>query len=263
MPQRCPRPSRALAALTVPTAVLLTTVLCPSQAAAQSSSCETLSALALPNTSITLAQTVPAGASTPPGGTVPIAGLPAFCRVAGTIAPTSDSAIGFEVWMPVSGWNGRYAQNGNGGFAGSIPYAQLAGGLLRGFATAGTDDGHTGSGLDGSWALGHPEKIIDFGYRAVHETAVKSAAIVAAYFGNPAARSYFIGCSNGGREGIAETQRYPGDFDGWIIGAPAYNWSGTMAHPARWPSSSGTSRRSRRRRAALCPTRSCNSSAAR
>ena len=226
MPQPRPRPGRALAVLAISTAAFLAAAFAPNQAAAQASSCESLGRVMLPSTTIRVAQSVPAGTFTPPDGSVPIAGLPAFCRVAGTIAPTGDSAIGFEVWLPASGWNGRYLQNGNGGFGGTIPYAGLAGALLRGFATAGTDDGHTGPALDASWALGHPEKIADFGYRAVHETAVKSEAVVATFFGTAAAHSYFVGCSDGGREGMMETQRYPDDFDGWVIGAPAYYWSG-------------------------------------
>jgi len=97
--------------------------------------------------------------------------MPAFCRVDGIAKPTRDSEIKFEVWVPASAWNGKFEQVGNGGFAGTIPLAAMAEPLLRGYATAGTDDGHVG-GTDVSWAIGHPEKMIDFGYRAVHETSV-------------------------------------------------------------------------------------------
>jgi feruloyl esterase len=112
----------------------------PRQAAA-ATACGDLAGLQLQDTTITTAAVVPAGSFTPPGATAAITGLPEFCRVAGVIAPTSDSQIGFEVWLP-TGWNGRYLQSGNGGFAGAIPYAALGKGIARGFATAGTDNGH-------------------------------------------------------------------------------------------------------------------------
>src|SRR5262249_46670941 len=119
--------------------------------------CERLSDLKLANTTITAAQRGAAGSFPPPAGTaVPYKDLPAFCRVAGVIKPTSDSEIKFEVWMPVSGWNGKFQGVGNGGFAGSISYPALAGPLARGYASASTDTGHTGG--DARWALGHPEK---------------------------------------------------------------------------------------------------------
>ena len=108
-------------------------------------SCEGLAKLALKNTSITSAESVAAGSFTPPGGK-PIPNLPAFCRVAGVIKPTSDSHIQFEVWMPSSGWNGKFQGIGNGGFAGAISFGALAGAVARGYATASTDTGHQASG---------------------------------------------------------------------------------------------------------------------
>lgn len=87
--------------------------------------------------------------------------MPAFCRVAGIARPTSDSEIRFELWLPVMGWNGKYEQVGNGGFAGNIPLSSMAAPLLRGYVTAGTDDGHV-NGPDQSWVIGHPEKVKDF-----------------------------------------------------------------------------------------------------
>ena len=149
--------------------------------------------------------------------------LPTFCRVAGVIRPTTDSRIGFEVWLP-DRWNGRYLQVGNGGFAGVIWYENLVQGLNKGFAVANTDSGHTGIGAD--WALGHPEKVIDYGHRADHLTSIAAKAIVGAYYNRPSFHSYFSGCSNGGRESLMEAQRYPDDFDGWLVGAPSNNFTG-------------------------------------
>ncbi len=192
--------------------------------------CASLAQLSLPATTITSAQAVPAGSFTPPKSQ-PIANLPAFCRVTGFIQPSSDSHVEFEVWLPASGWNGKLQGVGNGGFAGSIDYdgAGLSGAVSRGYAAAATDTGHQGSGIDASWALGHPEKIIDFGYRAIHETVVKAKAIVAAFYGNGPTRAYFSSCSNGGRQALMEAQRYPEDYDGIIAGAPANYWTHLMA----------------------------------
>lgn len=126
---------------------------------------------------------------------------------------------------PVSGWNGKFEQVGNGSLAGTIPLFAMAEPLLRGFATAGTDDGHTGAPTDGSWAIGHPEKVIDFGYRAVHETSVQAKAILRGFYGKDPAESYFVGCSDGGREALMEAQRFPADFHGIVAGAPANSWT--------------------------------------
>ena len=182
--------------------------------------CERLADLKLPNTTITAAQPVGAGAFTPPAGSAaPFKELPAFCRVSGVIRPTTDSEIKFEVWMPSSGWNGKFRGVGNGGFAGSISHAALAAPVARGYASASTDTGHTGG--DAAWALGHPEKVTDYGYRAIHEMTEKAKAIIAAFYGDGPKHSYFSSCSNGGRQALMEVQRYPGDYDGVIAGAPA------------------------------------------
>ena len=137
------------------------------------SPCQSLSSLALPNTSITLAHMVQAGAFTLPG-TSPAAPqfgqLPTFCRVTATLAPSSESDIKIEVWLPAADWNGKFEAVGNGGWAGTISYDWLAAALQEGYATASTDTGHVGG--NASFAIGHPEKIIDFAYRAVHEMAV-------------------------------------------------------------------------------------------
>lgn len=204
-------------------------------APAPAATCEDLASLKLPDTTITLAQSVAAGAFTPPPDPFgfpifPFKNVPAFCRVTGVIKPTSDSNIQFEVWMPSSGWNGKLQGIGNGGFAGTIPYNSLALPLARGYAVATTDTGHVGG--DASWALGHPEKVVDFGYRAIHETAIKAKAILRAFYGDGPQRSYFSSCSNGGRQALMEAQRYPADYDGIIAGAPANFWTHLLSAAA-------------------------------
>lgn len=187
---------------------------------ASAQTCEKLSELKLANTTVTAAQPVAAGAfSLGTGPTALFKELPAFCRVTGVVKPTSDSDIKFEVWMPSAGWNGKFQGIGNGGFAGSISHDGLAGALARGYATASTDTGH--SGRDATWALGHPEKIVDYGHRAIHEMTVKAKAIINAFYGSAPKKSYFASCSNGGRQALMEAQRYPNDYDGLIAGAPA------------------------------------------
>ena len=135
--------------------------------------------------------------------------------------PRSDSDIKIEVWLPAASWNGKFQAVGNGGWAGTISYAAMASALQEGYATASTDTGHAGG--NAAFAIGHPEKVIDFAYRAVHEMAVKSKAIIATFYGRAPRFSYWTGCSTGGRQGLMEAQRYPEDFDGIIAGAPANN----------------------------------------
>ena len=190
--------------------------------------CESLASLALPHTSITSAVVVPEGpvGGGRQGGPAPTL-VPARCVVKAVTKPSTDSEIMFEVWMPVAAWNGKYEQAGNGGWAGSIPTGALVAAVLRGYAAAGTDDGHAG-GTWADWAIGHPEKLVDFGYRAVHETSVQSKAIIAAFYKRDPSHSYFFGCSDGGREALMEAQRFPDDFHGIIAGAPANNWTGLM-----------------------------------
>jgi feruloyl esterase len=154
--------------------------------------------------------------------------IPRHCEVSGVARPTSDSEIGFSLWLPPQDvWNGKYLQKGNGGWAGSIQPLTLAGPLLRRYAVAATDDGHRTEGLmpDASWATGHPEKLIDFGYRSLHETARLSKSILDAFYGKPAAHAFFSGCSDGGREALMEAERYPEDFEGILAGAPANQWT--------------------------------------
>ena len=186
-------------------------------------SCESLAGLKLSNTTITMAQSQAAGSFTPRGAAAGAMPVPvAFCRVGGSIKPTRDSDIRFEIWLPQTGWTGRYESVGNGGFAGVIPLGAMVHPLIGGSAVAGTDDGHaTSVNTQAEWALGHPEKVIDFGYRAVHLTAAIGKLITAAYYGSKPKYSYFIGCSTGGREALTEAQRYPKDFDGIAAGDPA------------------------------------------
>ena len=134
-----------------------------------------------------------------------------------------------EVWLPASGWNGKFQAVGNGGFAGTVPYAAMARAVLDGYATAGTDTGHVGNNAE--FALGHPEKLVDFGYRAVHEMAVAAKRVIDAHYGRAPQFSYFNGCSQGGRQGITSAQRYPADFDGIVAGAAA--WDQMRSHAAR------------------------------
>ncbi|MEO8096601.1 MAG: tannase/feruloyl esterase family alpha/beta hydrolase [Acidobacteriota bacterium] len=188
--------------------------------------CSKLASLSLPHTSITSAAVAPQGAiGAPAVGNTGAVVAPARCQVQAITRPSKDSEIRFEVWLPVSGWNGKYLQLGNGGWAGSINQAALVDPLSRGYAVAATDDGHLSTQPGASWAIGHPEKLIDFGYRAVHETSVQAKAIVRAFFGRDPERSYFNGCSDGGKEALMEAQRFPEDFDGIIAGAPASDWS--------------------------------------
>jgi len=142
------------------------------------------------------------------------------------LSPTADSEIGFEAWMPATGWNGRFQGVGNGGFAGDIGVLGLATAVRAGYAAASTDTGHKAGGTDARWAVGHPEKLVDFGWRAIHLTAVAGKRLTAAYYGAPVRWSYFDSCSNGGLQALMEAQRFPGDYDGIIAMAPAYDWTG-------------------------------------
>jgi hypothetical protein len=157
-----------------------------------------------------------------------------FCRVAVTLTPTADSSIMAEVWLPdPTKWNGNFLGAGNGGFGGSVsgPAGDMGKELAKGYATAGNDLGHeiaSATVVDGSWAIGHPEKVKDFAFRADHVTAVFAKTLIAAYYGRAPALSYFRGCSNGGHEALMEAERYPEDYDGIVAGAPANAWTHIM-----------------------------------
>src|SRR5579864_1248227 len=196
-----------------------------SSAAWAASSCSSLTNLASTEITITSAQDVPAGMFTPlaaadaPGRPFPVV---AFCRVVGVAKPTSDSLINFEVWLPpASAWNGKFQGVGNGGYSGAISYTAMADALARGYATAGSDTGHSGGEL--KFADRHPEKAVDWAQRALHVTTAAAKLIVRSYQGRFPQRSYFVGCSTGGMQALAEAQRFPADYDGIVAGDPGYD----------------------------------------
>ena len=175
-------------------------------------------------TTITAAALVTSGEVTM-SATVTAKNLPTFCRVQGVSKPSADSNIFFEVWLPDrANWNGKFLSTGEGGFAGTPNYQRNGNdGALdeivrRGYATASTDTGHKAA--DTYWAIGHPEVAADYLYRAKHVTTAAAKEVIAAFYGRSPSRSYFSSCSNGGRQGLIEVQRYPEDFDGLVIGAP-------------------------------------------
>ena len=196
--------------------------------------CESLTTLALRDTKISLAQFQPAGLFDPDGPRHPSAPVDLavpICRVAGVIRPTPDSKIKFEVWMPASAsdWNRKFLSAGEGAYAGVVNYDGISSAIRRGYAGGSTDTGHQEEAIFADWALGHPEKVIDFGYRAKHLQAARSKSIVRAFYGSEPRHSYFSSCSNGGRQGLMLAQRNPGDYDGIIVGAPAKNWTHNFA----------------------------------
>ncbi|HEY2380108.1 MAG TPA: tannase/feruloyl esterase family alpha/beta hydrolase [Terriglobia bacterium] len=191
---------------------------------AQQSSCDNLKTVSVPNTKITSVEFVPAGPYRTQGrGGQQQSGpqLPAHCRIAAVLTPSADSHIEMELWLPADGWNGKFLAVGNGGWAGNIETGAMATALSRGYATASNDTGHKGGSA--SFAVGHPDKIIDFGYRSMHEMTVQSKALIQAFYSRAPQLSYYQGCSTGGRQGLMEAQRYPEDFDAIIAGAPVYN----------------------------------------
>lgn len=238
--------------------MLATVTLALLSAGSAATACEGLKSLALPNTTIVVSESVAASVRQPgergrggraeapgarggrvgsgpgrgrdagpgrgpgPGrGDAESALIPAHCRVVAVLRPSSDSEINLEVWLPPAAeWNGKFQMVGNGGWGGSIQGLESAmpAALRRGYATAGHDTGHRGGG---EFALGHPEKVIDFAYRAVHEATVQSKALVGAFYERAPRLSYFNGCSLGGRQALMEAQRYPEDFDGILAGAAA------------------------------------------
>ena len=205
----------------------------PRGASPGTDACEGLARIELPEAKIVSAGTVPAGAFTPPANLTPwLVGDPsfyktlaAFCRVVVRATPSADSDIQIEVWMPVEGWNGKFRGQGNGGFAGEIGFGSMGAALGQGYATAGTNTGHSGGGTDASWALGHPERVTDFGYRAIHAMTRVAKGAINAFYGRSPQHSYFGSCSNGGRQALMEAQRFPEDYDGVLAGAPANFWT--------------------------------------
>jgi feruloyl esterase len=189
-------------------------------------SCESLTSVRMPHGTFTSATAI-----TPPWEIPPTSGTfgtPAgqmvnvsFCRVEGFSAPTTDSHIGFEVWLPLAAqWNGKLLAVGNPGFIGGVSRGALSGIVQRGYVAVSTDTGHTEEGY--FWAVGHPEKLIDWGSRAVHETIMAAKQLIQSHYGKPVRYSYWSSCHNGGNQGLNEAQRYPDDFDGIVAGDPAY-----------------------------------------
>jgi feruloyl esterase len=216
--------------------------------------CESLRSIAIPNVTITTAELVtppaPAAGRGAPGGAARGGGAPAaavpgapaarggapagppaaaqpplpeYCRLVLVLKPSADSNINSELWLPTKTWNGKFMATGNGGFGGAIQGLNEMRNVIRlGYATAGNDTGHSAAdGPNGMFALGHPEKIVDFAYRAMHEMTVTSKKLINEFYGRPQEFAYYKGCSTGGRQGVMNAQRYPEDFDGIIAGALA------------------------------------------
>jgi feruloyl esterase len=239
-------------------------------APAMATPCTDLQSLQLLHTTITSAADNTSGVFVVPASNPPttITGLPAFCRVTATVTPSSDSSIKIEVWLPESAWNGRFLGTGGGGFQGVITYSELASGIRAGFASTNSDLGTGASGCsplycgsDGNMGnplaiafgdpsspstglFGHPERIKDFGYRAIHLMTLRGKEIAGAFYGQNAHRAYFAGCSTGGQNALMEAQRFPDDYDGILAGAAAFNrthlhmaglsvWQDTHASPGR------------------------------
>jgi feruloyl esterase len=214
---------------------------------AMATPCTNLLSLNLPDTTITTATDNTTGVFVPPGS-APITGLPDFCRVTATLIPTSDSNIKIEVWLPeTKKWNGRFLGTGGGGFQGVITYSELASGILAGFAATNSDLGTGSSGCSPLYCgsagnmgnplaiafgdsaspttglFGHPERIKDFGQRAIHLMTARGKEIANAFYGQNAHKAYFAGCSTGGQNALMEAQRFPNDYDGILAGAAAFN----------------------------------------
>lgn len=153
--------------------------------------------------------------------------VPAHCEIRLSLRPTPDSNIAVLVWLPPAAWNGRFQGVGNGGFAGNLNTGDLAIAVRRGYAAVTTDTGH-GLVSPTVWAKGHPERIKDYGYRAIHLAAVVGKQVTTGYFGRPPSRAYFSACSNGGRQALMEAERYPDDYDGILAGAPAADFTGLV-----------------------------------
>jgi feruloyl esterase len=197
-------------------------------AEARALDCAALTQLDLGHTQITTAESVAAGSfQVDPRGfradrtNELLRELPAFCRMEAIARPSADSEIGIEIWLPANTWNGKLQAVGNGGWAGSIGYPAMAGAVAAGFAAAATDTGHKGGDI--SFAIGHPEKLVDFAHRSLDEMTVAAKAVIEAHYEQPASRAYFAGCSTGGRQALTLAQRYPDHYDGIVAGAAAYH----------------------------------------
>ncbi len=175
--------------------------------------CDAMKGFSAPDVKITTA----AAATSP----VPL------CKVDGVIG----KEINFSLWLPDT-WNGKFVMGGQGGYAGRVEsQAMSMQALQKGYALAGTDTGHVGPGgaTDGSWALGNLERVVNYAHAAIHRVTEVSKHAVKAKYGRAPEKSYFAGCSNGGREALIAAQRYPEDFDAIVAGAPAQDIRGVIA----------------------------------
>jgi hypothetical protein len=230
-------------------------VACAIAAPASAKDCGDMARLTLDKGKVTAATLVAPGAFQPPAGSGPPPGiaaagykaLPAFCRVQATLTPTPDSDIKVEVWLPAAGWSGKLVGIGNGIWAGSISYSEMGPTLARGYAVVATDTGHTGTGLTAEWAVGHPEKLVDFGSRAIHLMTVTAKQAITDFYGRAASHALWNSCSTGGRQGLIAAARYPEDYDAISSKAPANPMTDLMTQtmwagyqPQRTPASAMT-----------------------
>ena len=215
--------------------LVISAVLCALPTIGLAQSCENLSSFSMENMQVNATEVVAAGSFSPTGANASSAqlyqSLPEFCRGSLTLTPSPDSDIKMELWLPTQSWNGKYLAVGNGAFTGNVRHSAMAMPLSRGYAASSTDTGHLGN--TASFALGHPEKVYDFGWRSVHEMAVTSKRVIDAYYEDELRYSYFTGCSAGGRQAMKEAQRFPTDFDGIVAGAPGLDWTGRAAASLR------------------------------
>jgi feruloyl esterase len=200
-------------------------------APALAADCTGLAKLAPPDATITAA-TMETGSFESPkdgiGNTTKV--TLSFCRVEGIAKSEAASSIGFELWLPPADkWNGRMLASGDLGQSGAPNYPALNDALERGFAALGDNLGHNSNAFTSDWAVGHPERVKDWGNRGSHYSAVAAKAIAAAYYGKAPSHSYFSGCSHGGGSALAEAQRFPEDYDGIVAGAFGSNWTGVQA----------------------------------
>ena len=212
--------------------------LLPRAQAATAPDCAALARLELPAASVLSAAPHLESSWTLPSGRKVATPRP-FCRVVVSARPSADSDIRIEIWLPAEPhWNRRIWGVGNSTWAGYIPYRALATQVTGGYAAVGTDTGHQAKSWESAWAIGHPEKVIDYGHRGMHEAAVAAKRVAAAYYQRTAEHAYYGGCSTGGRHALMEAQRYPDDYDGIFAGDPDYDstlfYAGIATMQGRW-----------------------------
>jgi feruloyl esterase len=191
------------------------------QAVARACAMDAFANVQIPGATLTAVTAVDAGSYRPPGGQN-LTNLPAFCRIDAKAAPTSQSNINFQLWVPEGGaWNGKLVTTGNGGYSPALSYSDMAYAMRQGYAVIGGDTGHQTE--DMLWGVNNPEKILDWGSRSINSITVAGKQLLVDLRAQPAQRAYYLGCSTGGHQGFAEAQRYPDDFDGIIAGAPGNN----------------------------------------